>query len=88
MLICIFSASLFAWETTIRPKRIAHTDVNDDALCDKCGESFFDDKDIKDEPEKGDNDDGGNLTSIKYRGTAAQWSAISKGSNWDYFAGN
>ncbi len=28
------------------------------------------------------------LTSIKYRGTQAQWNAISKGDYWDYDAGN
>ena len=28
------------------------------------------------------------LTSIKYRGTSSQWSAISKGSNWNYNTGN
>ena len=28
------------------------------------------------------------LTSIKYRGTEAQWKAISKGSEWDYATGN
>ncbi len=28
------------------------------------------------------------LTSIKYRGSQSQWSAISKGSNWDYNTGD
>jgi len=29
-----------------------------------------------------------NLTSIKFRGTQAQWNAITKGSNWNYSTGN
>ena len=28
------------------------------------------------------------LTSIKYRGTEAQWNAISKGSNWNSYIGS
>ena len=28
------------------------------------------------------------LTSVKYRGTEAQWNAISKGYDWDYMTGN
>ena len=28
------------------------------------------------------------LTSIKYRGTEAQWNAITKGDSWDYETGN
>ena len=32
--------------------------------------------------------DCNSLTSIQYRGTQAQWSAITKGNNWDYGTGN
>ena len=28
------------------------------------------------------------LTSINYRGTQAQWNAISKGSSWNSYTGN
>ncbi len=32
--------------------------------------------------------DCNSLTSIKYRGTQSEWSAISKGSHWNYSTGN